>query len=304
MLGFGPIYRQLRIAKGIKVKEATFGICTPQSLNRFEKGDSNISIDVFQKLLSRLFISWGEFMSYVDDRFIDEYLYVSKAIDQAFLSQNTPQLHHLANHYLELAEQNEELSHFYKLLSISIRSKIFELNPKFELRTEDITFVQKHLDKIETWGNFELFLIANLVQILPLKYLKHTYICNENIRKKVKLTLEYSQNNELILNNSLSFINRLIIQTMLEKESYKDIAELIEIISADSLYFFNHKANKQQFPIQFLRFSFVKGLILLSKDNEKGNLVCQKALNTLMGLEHYSVITNQMYDQLQYFNMF
>ncbi|HEL2651671.1 TPA: helix-turn-helix transcriptional regulator [Streptococcus suis] len=63
---FGETFKKLRQMRSVSVKDAAGEIVSPQFLRQFEKGEKNISIENFSRLLISIGIDWEDFLVYYD----------------------------------------------------------------------------------------------------------------------------------------------------------------------------------------------------------------------------------------------
>ena len=59
----GKIFKQLRLERGLKLKEVADDIISTQTLRRFEADETSVSLVIFEKLMSNLGIGYVEFLT-------------------------------------------------------------------------------------------------------------------------------------------------------------------------------------------------------------------------------------------------
>lgn len=58
---YGAAFKKLREERGLTIKATAQDIVSPQFLSKFEKEDSSISLENFNKLLIRIGVTWKDF---------------------------------------------------------------------------------------------------------------------------------------------------------------------------------------------------------------------------------------------------
>ncbi|WHA09395.1 helix-turn-helix domain-containing protein [Enterococcus montenegrensis] len=161
---YGETFRKIRKSKGFTVKEVTDGIVSPQFLNKFEKGDSKITVDNLTLLLNRIFISWKEFMQIHDGNTLDQLEKFSNVANQLIYSKKYYELDQLAKQF----EKAYESDGFAKDLHLSLIIKAgFYYNINKTISDQDIKSIRKHLQQIDNWYEYENFIFGSFIHFLP-----------------------------------------------------------------------------------------------------------------------------------------
>ncbi|MDT2739246.1 helix-turn-helix domain-containing protein [Enterococcus canintestini] len=161
---YGETFRKIRKSKGFTVKEVTDGIVSPQFLNKFEKGDSKITVDNLTLLLNRIFMSWKEFMQIHDGNTLDQLEKFSNVANQLIYSKKYYELDQLAKQF----EKAYESDGFAKDLHLSLIIKAgFYYNINKTISDQDIKSIRKHLQQIDNWYEYENFIFGSFIHFLP-----------------------------------------------------------------------------------------------------------------------------------------
>lgn len=161
---YGETFRKIRKSKGFTVKEVTDGIVSPQFLNKFEKGDSKITVDNLTLLLNRIFMSWKEFMQIHDGNTLDQLEKFSNVANQLIYSKKYYELDQLAKQF----EKAYESDGFAKDLHLSLIIKAgFYYNINKTISDQDIKSIRKHLQQIDNWYEYENFIFGSFIHFFP-----------------------------------------------------------------------------------------------------------------------------------------
>ncbi|MGT2865637.1 helix-turn-helix domain-containing protein [Streptococcus fryi] len=148
---YGAAFKKLREERGLTIKATAQDIVSPQFLSKFEKEDSSISLENFNKLLIRIGVTWEDFFE----------TYQGESIE--FLIQH---LHRCLTNY---TNEEDILRHALEDIPYD-----FSLNPPLKTivadmiklhigygfdttwdMTEEIKRVSEFLNKVDHWGKLE-----------------------------------------------------------------------------------------------------------------------------------------------------
>lgn len=200
---YGKVISNIRIAKGMSIRELISGICGRTAYSNFAMNRNHTSVDNFVKFLGRLHISFTEF-NYIangfevdnEQQFITD---LQKVVAQKDVLQAEKMMKKAIN-YCYIYDENEIYKHLACITQLIInRLKGEHLNKRAQ------KLVINYLMRCETWTHYELMLFNNVMFIFSLEQIRM-------LRKRVIHNLEKYQN--LRIYGSESFrvlINMLMV---------------------------------------------------------------------------------------------
>ncbi|MEX2803794.1 helix-turn-helix domain-containing protein [Streptococcus sp. H31] len=161
MKKFGLILKKIRESKGLSLANVAGNNISKSQLSRFENGETDITLDKLLSVLDVLNVSIREFI-YMGHGFHRDGL--SELIDEMrkYCNRNDSRsLKKLLIHYLE--NQKDTLNN--KLAVILIKAKLQEIEGINHLEKEDVAFMSDYLFNVDTWGEYELKLFSNTMEL-------------------------------------------------------------------------------------------------------------------------------------------
>ncbi|MFM1610405.1 Rgg/GadR/MutR family transcriptional regulator [Streptococcus mutans] len=159
----GELYRELRVARGLKMKDVVSDKLSQAQLSKFENGQTMLSADKLLTAISAIHMSFAEFehayYQYEDSSFFKQ----AKLISKYHSNKNIEGLEKL----LIIHDNNSETYDVYdKLNKLVIRCVIHDLNPEYIISDDDKDFITTYLYSIEEWTEYELYIFGNTLQVL------------------------------------------------------------------------------------------------------------------------------------------
>ncbi len=159
----GELYRELRVARGLKMKDVVSDKLSQAQLSKFENGQTMLSADKLLTAISAIHMSFAEFehayYQYEDSAFFKQ----AKLISKYHSNKNIEGLEKL----LIIHDDNSETYDVYdKLNKLVIRCAIHDLNPEYIISDDDKDFITTYLYSIEEWTEYELYIFGNTLQVL------------------------------------------------------------------------------------------------------------------------------------------
>ncbi|AHI56476.1 helix-turn-helix domain-containing protein [Listeria ivanovii] len=162
---YGKVVRDIRISKGISQKKLYEGIISKSYAIEFEKGAHEISLNLFEKILTRINMNMDEFFfilrgfSLNDD---DDFWYTHEQKGTAY------DINSLYDLYEELSQNEGEIAEVRKAL-VHSRMELLEnllKNQEFNVAViseQDIETIQNYLFSIQSWTLEEIKIFANSI---------------------------------------------------------------------------------------------------------------------------------------------
>lgn len=159
----GELYRELRMARGLKMKDIVNSKLSQAQLSKFENGQTMLSADKLLIAISAIHMSFAEFEhayhQYEDSSFFKQ----AKLISKYHSSKNIEGLEKL----LTLYDDNSEIYDVYnKLNRLVIHCAIHDLKSEHTISDSDKDFITAYLYSIEEWTEYELYIFGNTLQVL------------------------------------------------------------------------------------------------------------------------------------------
>lgn len=227
----GKVFHALRKSKHFSMTDLSDEEISQSQISRFERGESNLTIDKFLKLLSNMSVTLDEFQSISDNFSLSEEDQFRAELAHAYETQNAAQLRRM----LKILEDKSKKDPAKKYLSVNsiIIKAVLALVVNFSLPKEDIEFVQNYLMTVEDWGRYELWAFSNTIQLFNDSTLN---LLASSILQKTAFYQDISENRRLIIRIILNLIS-LWIQRENFRLAFRYIRTLDKMdITIDFLY--------------------------------------------------------------------
>lgn len=153
----GHIAKKIRNEKRLSTKFVAGTMVTPQFINKYERGDSDIRYDTLIYMLKRMNVTMSEFASSNESSF-DYWLHQTEIeIDEMINTRDSLKM----KRFVETNEKNYSDSGEERYLFVSLIVKQFYNQSLHSFYTVDKSPIKNYLQKIEEWGKFEYFLLSN-----------------------------------------------------------------------------------------------------------------------------------------------
>ena len=158
----GELYRELRIARGLKLKDVARENLSVSQLSRFENGQSMLAADKLLIAISGIHMTFAEF-GHAINNYQEPKLYhlVNKAAE-LYNKQDIEGLRGL----LESDMETEVFDVYNRLTTLIIKTYIYTLDSTYTITEEEKNFLTSYLYEIEEWTEYELFIFGNTMSIL------------------------------------------------------------------------------------------------------------------------------------------
>jgi Rgg/GadR/MutR family transcriptional activator len=158
----GELYRELRIARGLKLKDVARENLSVSQLSRFENGQSMLAADKLLIAISGIHMTFSEFGQAINNYQEPNYFKSSTKVVELYNKQDIAGLKTLLEN-----ENNSEVFDVYKRLNkLIIKAYIYNLDPTYVISEEEKNFLTSYLYEIEEWTEFELYIFGNTMTIL------------------------------------------------------------------------------------------------------------------------------------------
>lgn len=275
----GVAFRQIRLQKGFSVKEVSGEFVTPQFLNKFERGVSDIRFSTLLELLTKMNVTIAEFSFFLEDTLDNWMISVEQQIDEAYLTGDSLGFSKFIQENEKLYQETNEIR--YKL--VAKVAKHHYNRTMAEIYDIDVSIVKEYLRNTESWGRFELYIVS---------YLAHLFEVEESIIYARQI---FKKLDDDFLTNGWRYDAFLhIFLHMVQCEEL----EVAEVLWKDYIKLFDSERN-----IGYLHYDlfgrYIQGLLLILKGDTSGFLQCERVIKTFSEDAGYAVYARRLHVQLQ-----
>lgn len=162
LMNLGELYRELRVARGLKLKDVARGNLSLSQLSKFENGQTMLAADKLLVAISGIHMSFAEFGHALNHYQESPFFAIGKQIAELQLKGDVEGLKQLLN----TLEDTETFDTYNRLNRIDVASAIHSLDSNYEIADEDKKFLTDYLYGIEEWTEYELYIFGNTMAIL------------------------------------------------------------------------------------------------------------------------------------------
>lgn len=211
----GELYKELRVARGLKQKDVARKGLSIAQLSKFENGQTMLSADKLLIAIESIHMTFEEFGHKLNNYELPKDIILGKKISSLFLKQDIKELEYLLTEVL----QSEETDQYQRIQSFIIENAIHSLDQNYEINIEDRKVLVDYLFSIESWTWFELYVFGNTM----------TLISDEDLlffgRNLSELTKEYSFLTHNLNSLKLAYVN--LIGELILRKIYEQVPLLI-----------------------------------------------------------------------------
>ena len=161
----------VRKNKQLKLREMTGGLFTESQLSKFEKGETDITVGKFFKLLEHANIYLDEFQHVYNDYVLAETMEFHQELAQAYRKRDLMTLQKWLFFWKDKAKYEPDLIG-NKINEIVVSSVISAVKGSVVFK-ENITFLMDYLDNVKEWGRFEIWIFGNCLRFFDEEALKY-----------------------------------------------------------------------------------------------------------------------------------
>ena len=162
-------FKQIRQMQGLTLKEAASGICSIQMLSRWENGTGNMDFEKTLKLLERMSITSSEYVHLAN---LDDTDQLSDELQKAWEQKNHTLIKRIARNSLqEFHHTSDNLALNYGAIACGLYHRLTKVNL---LEIDEQNALNKELSEITVWGQENISLFFNTIQVLSPKMIFQT----------------------------------------------------------------------------------------------------------------------------------
>ncbi|KXT85711.1 Positive transcriptional regulator, MutR family [Streptococcus sp. DD11] len=162
LMELGELYKELRMARGLKLKDVASDNLSISQLSKFENGQSMLSADklfVAIEGINMTLMEFGHAFNNYEDR---AFFKLGDQIAQLHARQDIEGLKRL----LKVLESKEDKKVYDNLNLLIVKENIHFLDRSFEIKKEEVEFLTSYLYGIDEWTEYEIFLFGNTLSLL------------------------------------------------------------------------------------------------------------------------------------------
>ena len=211
----GELYKELRVARGLKQKDVARKGLSIAQLSKFENGQTMLSADKLLIAIESIHMTFEEFGHKLNNYELPKDIILGKKISSLFLKQDIKELEYLLTEVL----QSEETDQYQRIQSFIIENAIHSLDQNYEINIEDRKVLVDYLFSIESWTWFELYVFGNTMTLISDEDL---LFFGRNLSERTK---EYSFLTHNL--NSLKLAYVILIGELILRKIYEQVPLLI-----------------------------------------------------------------------------
>lgn len=231
----GELYRELRIARGLKIKDIACKNLSKSQLSRFENGQTMLAADKLLLAISGIHMSFSEFGYALSHYEESDFFKRDNKLSELYVQKDIKGLKKL----LEFNDNHEVFDVYNRLNKLVIQVTIHLLDTDYIISDDDKNFLTTYLYNIEEWTEYELYIFGNTMSILSsddLIFLGKAFV----ERDKLYISLPSHKKNA-----ELTFLNLILI--LLERKKLYQAIYFVENLEKLLNY-------QDMFAITFLKF--------------------------------------------------
>lgn len=161
-MALGELFRELRIARGLKLKDVASDNLSVSQLSKFENGQTMLSSDKLLVAISGIHMSFSEFGYALNNYQEPEFFKFGEKIAELHSKQDIDNLKKMQVAY----KKYESFDIYNRLNLLVIKVAIYSLDNSYLITDEDKEFLTGYLYEIEAWTEYELYIFGNTMSIL------------------------------------------------------------------------------------------------------------------------------------------
>ncbi|PKR76698.1 hypothetical protein CEY16_12835 [Halalkalibacillus sediminis] len=201
MKTYGETFRKIRKQKGYTMKQVAEGAVSVSFLSKFERGESDISIQHLVPLLEKMFITIEEFMHIYRNREHASSITIFERASDAFHSRDLKQLHRLIEEQLVLYHKSQLAPYRCNVVMLETFERIIKAE-YIDEKDDGHQILLNYLFDVEVWNRYELNLYRSTMLVMS-----EATVINMT---KIAVEKSYSDDKRLILSIIMNTLIHLL----------------------------------------------------------------------------------------------
>lgn len=216
MEALGKVFRDFRLNGNYSLAQAAGNQVSTSQLSRFERGESELTVDKFLAVLDNIQVSVENFMDAARNYQRAEIVEFMSHIVPLYYAKDIEGFQKLQHQEREKARQlQDSLSH--ELNIILVQGLICQRDNRYEMKPADLERVADYLFQRENWGMYELILIGNLYSFYEVDYV---YRMGKEVLEREYFYENINKHRRLVLILALNFYLHCLEGKDFEKATY------------------------------------------------------------------------------------
>ncbi|HFI0237111.1 TPA: helix-turn-helix domain-containing protein [Streptococcus suis] len=265
--GYGAIFKKIREERNISLKEAAGSIITPQALGKFERGETQIKLDNFGRLLISIGVSWYDFIRECPE----------ESIDALFFDREIIELCDSVEEVVTLRSKKREDATFrdnplLKTCVFDLELYSYSVDVRQENLTPTVTNLYNYINNRYFWYELDWYIFAHTINLFETDAIEYR---SKNLLK----SLQDNMNDLETIATSVSILNH-VIKVLRNREEYAlcnflitELDNFYETVGADLLLNY------------YLSFCFQKSYTLLKQGKAEAVEFTENLYKELVYLE-------------------
>lgn len=184
-MDFGKTFKQVRIQKGLTLRQVSGTAISESQLSRFENGKSMLTADHFFKCLAAVNISAGEFQALMEKEENAQKTVIQRTIRQLTNTFQFSRLQEMAEELKQASQFEDDWQHHSYYLIQGVLWLNQEQSPKDETGKSFYgqMYLERYFFQIQEWTLIE---INDYLQLFPLLSVESVCIQSQTILRKIK----------------------------------------------------------------------------------------------------------------------
>lgn len=161
-LELGELYKELRIARGLKLKDISKKNLSISQLSKFENGQTMLAADKLLIAIEGINMSFSEFGYAMNQYQESSFFKTGNKLVQLQAQKDLSGLKKILTDY----DDTESSKVYNRLNKLVIKVAIHGLDSDYVITNEEIEFLTTYLYSIEEWTEYELYIFGNTMTIL------------------------------------------------------------------------------------------------------------------------------------------
>ncbi|WP_165209764.1 Rgg/GadR/MutR family transcriptional regulator [Streptococcus tangpeifui] len=196
-LELGELYKELRVARGLKLKDIARDNLSVSQLSKFEMGKTMLAADKLLLAIEGIHMTFSEFGHALTQYHESDLFKTGKKIVEFQAKRNIKGIKKILKDY----QDTETYDVYNRLNRLIIKATVHSLDSSLEITNEEKEFLTSYLYAIEEWTEYELYLFGNTLFILSdddLIFLGKAFVERDKLYRELP---EHKKRSELVLIN-------------------------------------------------------------------------------------------------------
>ncbi|HEK9956046.1 TPA: Rgg/GadR/MutR family transcriptional regulator [Streptococcus equi subsp. zooepidemicus] len=162
LMSLGELYKELRIARGLRLKDVARDNLSVSQLSKFENGQSMLAADKLLLAISGIHMTFAEFGHAVNGYKVSDFFQLGIKVAELQTASDIDGLKELLSQY----KGDDIFSVYNRLNELIIKSAVYSLDPNVKIEESDKQLLTEYLYSIEEWTEYELYIFGGCLAIL------------------------------------------------------------------------------------------------------------------------------------------